>query len=278
MKKLKIWSMMMLIAMVLPLMVACGGDDNDASNQSNIVDGFNINTGRKLLRLNIIGSQDDITYYYNYGKLNKKDVQSEFNIEYDSKGRLSKVIITYPSYSEIVSNQEVLKIDYDLKVISVGSLYSNVMNFNFTLNKHGYISQFGNYSCTYDSYGYLTGVESIKDIWTLAYDEGELIKSAVNNLRSIQLYYFFYGEDNNNGDLLFYMNNSSTERYRDLGRQQDLQAVLCYIAYQAGLFGKITTHCTYLTKSNAASAIFNKKLEVNNKNFETKLNCSFVFE
>ncbi len=29
MKKLKIWSMMMLIVMALPLMVACGGDDGD---------------------------------------------------------------------------------------------------------------------------------------------------------------------------------------------------------------------------------------------------------
>ena len=29
MKKLKIWSMMMLMVMALPLMVACGGDDSD---------------------------------------------------------------------------------------------------------------------------------------------------------------------------------------------------------------------------------------------------------
>lgn len=29
MKKLKIWSMMMLMTMVLPLMAACGSDDND---------------------------------------------------------------------------------------------------------------------------------------------------------------------------------------------------------------------------------------------------------
>ena len=32
MKKLKIWSMMMLIAMALPLMVACSGDDSEDDN------------------------------------------------------------------------------------------------------------------------------------------------------------------------------------------------------------------------------------------------------
>lgn len=37
MKKLKIWSMMMLIAMTLPLMVACGGDDSgDNTHNANI--------------------------------------------------------------------------------------------------------------------------------------------------------------------------------------------------------------------------------------------------
>ena len=30
MKKMKFWSIMMLVAMVLPLMVACGGDDDDS--------------------------------------------------------------------------------------------------------------------------------------------------------------------------------------------------------------------------------------------------------
>ena len=34
MKKLKIWSMMMLIAMALPLMVSCGGDDSEDSTGS----------------------------------------------------------------------------------------------------------------------------------------------------------------------------------------------------------------------------------------------------
>ena len=32
MKKIKIWSMMMLVAMTLPMMVACGGDDDNNNN------------------------------------------------------------------------------------------------------------------------------------------------------------------------------------------------------------------------------------------------------
>ena len=34
MKKIKIWSMMMLVAMVLPMMVACGGDDDNNNNNN----------------------------------------------------------------------------------------------------------------------------------------------------------------------------------------------------------------------------------------------------
>lgn len=34
MKKMKIWSMMMLMTMVLPMLVACGGDDNDVKTIS----------------------------------------------------------------------------------------------------------------------------------------------------------------------------------------------------------------------------------------------------
>ena len=39
MKQLKIWSMMMLMAMALPLMVACGSDDDDVNtiNKSELI-------------------------------------------------------------------------------------------------------------------------------------------------------------------------------------------------------------------------------------------------
>ncbi len=36
MKKLKIWSMMMLMVMALPLMVACGGDDDDVTTSPSV--------------------------------------------------------------------------------------------------------------------------------------------------------------------------------------------------------------------------------------------------
>ena len=35
MKKIKIWSMMMLVALALPMMVACGGDDDNGGGGSN---------------------------------------------------------------------------------------------------------------------------------------------------------------------------------------------------------------------------------------------------
>lgn len=86
------------------------------------------------------------------------------------------------------------------------------------------------------------------------------------------LYYMFYGENSSTGELMFYMNG---EKYEDYGRNV-IQAVMCFIAYQSGLFGKITNHCRYLSKSNETSAVLERNNEQNNKKFVVR--CKFTYE
>ena len=82
-----------------------------------------------------------------------------------------------------------------------------------------------------------------------------------------------HGEDKDKGDLLFYMNTTSSN---SLGDRTDIQGVMLFIAYQAGLLGKMTNHCTYLQRANETTAILQKKSENSNKNYNIR--CSFVFE
>jgi hypothetical protein len=202
-------------------------------------------------------------------------------INYDAKGRLSKVIWTngskYENGKYIEGEVEMLKIDYDFKVINFmpSETYYN-KDYMFTLNEKGYISQLSNCSITYNSYGYLSKAENMSYIYSLAYEEGELIKSLVNNLKKdkIEIYYMFYGEDKDKGDLLFYMNTPSSKGLNI--NIQSIQGVMLFIAYQAGLLGKMTNHCTYLQRSNETTAILQKRSESSNKTYN--IHCSFVFE
>lgn len=265
MKKLKILSMMMLLVMMLPFMVACGGDDD--SKGSRIVDGVNVNNEKKLTRLEIQPQTSSNTTDYSY----------ILRVLYDSKGRLSNVVWTngqkYENGKYIEAEINIMNIDYDLRVVNFYNGYSS-LKYMFSLNDKGYISQIGNCSCTYDSYGYLTGVENITEIWTLAYNEGELTKSLVSNLRNgnMSIYYMFYGENSDSGELMFYMNSEKDEGY---GRNT-IQAVMCFIAYQSGLFGKITNHCRYLSKSNENSATLERINEQNSK--KSVVRCKFSCE
>ena len=241
---------------------SCGGDDDGSSS---VIDGVNVNNGKKLTRLEILPeSSSSTTTDYNY----------KLRVLYDSKGRLSSVILTngekYENGKYIESEIELMKIDYDLRLVNI---YPS-LKYMFSLNDKGYISQIASGSCTYDSYGYLTGVESLREICTLAYSEGELIKSLVSNLQNgnMQLYYMFYGENSSTGELMFYMNS---EKHKTYGKNP-IQAVMCFIAYQSGLFGKITNHCRYLTKSNETSAVLERNNEQNNKKFVVR--CKFTYE
>ena len=244
---------------------SCGGDDD---GNSSVIDGVNVNNGKKLTRLEILPqTSSSTTTDYNY----------KLRVLYDSKGRLSNVIWTngkkYVNGKYIESEVEVMRIDYDLRLVNISDGYSS-LKYVFSLNDIGYISQIGNCSCTYDSYGYLTGVENITEIWSLAYNEGELTKSLISKLKNgnMLLYYMFYGENSSTGELMFYMNG---EKYEDYGRNV-IQAVMCFIAYQSGLFGKITNHCRYLTKSNETSAVLERNNEQNSNKFVVR--CKFTYE
>ena len=208
------------------------------------------------------------------GSSTTTDYNYKLRVLYDSKGRLSSVIWTngekYENGKYIESEIELMKIDYDLRLVNI---YPS-LKYMFSLNDKGYISQIASGSCTYDSYGYLTGVESLREICTLAYSEGELIKSLVSNLQNgnMQLYYMFYGENSSTGELMFYMNS---EKHKTYGKNP-IQAVMCFIAYQSGLFGKITNHCRYLTKSNETSAVLERNNEQNSNKFVVR--CKFTYE
>ena len=241
---------------------SCGGDDDGSSS---VIDGVNVNNGKKLTRLEILPETgSSTTTDYNY----------KLRVLYDSKGRLSSVIWTngekYENGKFIESEIELMKIDYDLRLVNI---YPS-LKYMFSLNDKGYISQIASGSCTYDSYGYLTGVESLREICTLAYSEGELIKSLVSNLQNgnMQLYYMFYGENSSTGELMFYMNG---EKHKTYGTNP-IQAVMCFIAYQSGLFGKITNHCRYLSKSNETSAVLERNNEQNSNKFVVR--CKFTYE
>lgn len=261
MKNLNLLPTIFFVGLISFCFSSCGGDDEGNSSvagddeSSKVIDDVNMDKTKKLVELSF-------------------DESTKLSISYDNIGRMSKVML----FSELYESKVLLKIDYDLRVIEFNDeyYYSDSDSFNkcmFSLNNKGYISQIGSCTCTYDSYGYLTGVENSKEIWTLSYQEGELVKSLVNNFTDgPEIYLMFYGENKDSGELLFYMNTEKEKKYI----HRSVQAVLCFIAYQAGLFGKITNHCTYLSKSNETAAVFERN---NNKNSNiTTIKCKFKYE
>jgi len=271
----------MLIFAFISVLVACSSDEGNELYK--LVDGVNVTTGKKIVQLTInhkvpIYDRDTIITY-------------NVKINYDSKGRLSRIIWInghkYENNKYLVNiDFEVIKIDYDFKMISFNwgkefNLKDPIKkDYFFKLNKEGYISQIGDCSLTYDDYGYLIGVENTNYAWTLAYDKGEFIKSLVRILidNKASFYYMFYGSDTNKGDLYFTLNTNSTNKFPSVS---SVKGVMCFIAYQAGLFGKITTHCQYLSNSNETTATLQRHSKDDKvyKNEQTdEFVCSFVLE
>lgn len=273
MKKLRMWSVLTLSLMMVPLMTACGGDGDGGSDgggsNGHVVDGVNVYT-KKPKEITIID--------YKEGSSQPHTVNSHFKINYDSKGRLSTVTLPDYTYYDFNSGTqetksiELLKIDYDLHVAQINNINAQSSHM-FTLNSKGYIAQIGKCTCEYDNDGYLIGVESNKEIWSLVYNEGELIKSAVNKLAQgdIKLYYFFSGEDTNTGELYFRMN--TPDNYVD--NRNPIQAFLSFVAYQSGLFGKISKFCTSLSRSNQSNVEFTKASD--NSSHQIVIHSSFKY-
>ena len=273
MKKISFWS---LVLIGLTMIIGCGGDGSD-STQSSIVDGVNVSNVRKLVSL---------TYNYD-GGYNDYKIIDNYQAKYDSKGRLEKVSFTEKLYQkENLSNEitvDALKIDYDLRVLAMWTGFSynystkqsepTMSRLPFSFNSQGYISQIGGYSLNYDSYRYFTGLDSSKDIWNIVYKDNDLSKSLASFNSKLSTYYFTYGNNSKQGDLYFYINSelpSNSDYYLTM------RTICCYIAYQAGLFGKITQNGIYASSEKERSAIIER---INEKNSKSELyKFSLVFE
>ncbi len=250
---------------------ACGDDDSNGSPNNNVVDGVSVVTGKKIKEIKILD-------YIRGKSTSVNNINTTFKIDYDSKGRLSKVIRSDVSIYSADGNIETrdfeyLSVDYDLRVAQIAEGYLSYM---FMLNNKGCISQIGNCSCNYDEFGYLSGAETGNEVLTLAYSDGELIKSSVNNMAkgNIQLYYIYTGEDSNSGELYFTMNAPNKRGYSDVEGIGGIRSLLCFIAYQSGLFGKISKNCAVI--SNTSTATFAKVLDQSEYNLT--VHCSFKFE
>ena len=287
MKKVNFWSVLTLMVLSLPLVVSCGGDDENPSNSNDnngsygTVDGVHINN-RKLMALDV--SMQDNSYTLHY------------NMSYDSKGRLNKIIMpfTSTSYHDGVVTEtktedvQILNIDYDLKVVEYFEKIKGVYNSEtqtyerqydmsrcyFTLNNNGFISRFGDCELSYNKEGYLVGANSAKDMWTFAYDNGDIIKYMVESLKSgnIDIYYSYYGEKD--GDLYFVVN--SQRKWSEYWSEAEVWRITLLIAYHAGLFGNISKHCINLPNSSSKNAILEKICDKDKSSLIFR--CSFVFD
>lgn len=255
-------------------LTSCGGDDAEGGGNSHNVDGVNVISGKKMTEMNLVVEKD---LYSNH------EDPIKIKIDYDSKGRLSRVYInTVNSSTNEAETFDLMSLDYDLREVKIyrgWDYYENAqyITYAFMLNNNGYISQISNCSCTYDNNGYLIGADSSKEIFTLSYNDGDLIKSVCNNIvkGKTKLYYIYSGEDKKTGELYFTM-SSSEDLYYTAFSSSSIRALMVFIAYQSGLFGKISKYCVSLSKSNENSAIFTKRSESGTK--EIRIRGTFKFK
>jgi hypothetical protein len=279
MKKLRIFMMSMLVLIAQAVFIACGGDGTDDGGNSEINGGVNVNKGKKLVKLKLI-----VDHYHDNTKY-----PWDIRISYDSQNRLSRIIAKNVTYKYIdwdtgelvehaVGDFDIAQIDYNLRTISLYPSKDYCFQYQFMLNNKGYISQIGTCSCIYDSEGYLIGVDSPKEIWSLSYDNGDIIKSVVDNLSldKTKIFFYYYGEDPDKGELVFTMRDPdlSGQAFEWTHEDKGLRSLLSFIAYQSGLFGKISKNCSALSKSKNQEALF--KRVGDNKTKE--VHCSFEYE
>lgn len=262
MKRVLYLSMKMLLLMMLPMMVACGGDDDNGSGKK--VDGVNVTNGKRI---------KEVYYHYN----NTKNLA--FKVEYDTKGRITSILFNGRHYDYnqkiyVEDFYEVAKIDYDLRALKVyDSDYTGKSDvLGFALNESGFISQIGTCTLKYDSKGYLIGVDEPRGISTLAYDANDLIKASVTTFRKgkMYLYYVTYGNDDSQGDL--YINIRYADH--DLSEIRKLVDYVGLIAYQAGLFGRVSKSFMNLKDRDEASSLF----EFQNDRKSESIKLTFIYE
>ena len=245
MTKFKNWRILFLLA-TLPILMACGDDENDSGQKA---DGINVSNGKKITELSLL---------YN----GVKDV-GVFNVDYDAKGRLSKITYKYSDYNYFIS------LDYDLRVVTISETRSGTISYGFFINDDGYVSQLGTCSLTYKD-GYLVGTEIPKAIGQITYDSNELIKASLSNIidGSISFSYITYGNIENQGELIINVQSSDEEPY-NLG----ILDIAAFIAYESGLFGKVSKSFVQLKNENETSYLFNYSNKKYNHSFRLKFKC-----
>jgi hypothetical protein len=99
MKKLKFWSMTMLMAMVLPLMVACGSDDNGSSMSNKDLVGT---WTKAIYSTGVIGLKltADGKAYYNEWSKGKEPNFDNVKIPANATVTATTIRITHPSMPE----------------------------------------------------------------------------------------------------------------------------------------------------------------------------------
>ena len=236
-----LYSIMMAFPIVISVLflTACGDDDDSVQDSY-------INDGKKLVELSC--SLEDASNSF-----------VRYRLNYDSKGRLTNIISGYSSDNiGEIQEREIARIDYELHVLTCGK-----KNYIINFNESGYISDLFNTHLTYDSKGYLIGVDATKTYTTLAYESNELTKSSILNMKTdkMQLCYVTYEKDNKEGVL--YVRLSSYDKnfiHTDIIEEKD---IIGLIAYQCGLLGKVSKTILRLRDKKEAKALF--KSESNDK-------------
>lgn len=265
--KNNIESFLLYVLLALPLLVACG--DSDDNGKTKIIDGTNVSQGKKLVELYL--NPDSIYSFIDH-----------YKVEYDTKGRLSKLLkenyyrkgdfFSWEYYTK-GEYSVILQMDYDFRVITTNPESSYRRQYGFALNKDGYISLIGKATINYDENGYLTGIDDLKESSLYAYnDDNEFIKAAVSPISSgnMRLFFVTYGNQQNNGDI--YVRVSRTYESGKSVYISD-HAVMYFVAYQAGLFGKVTNTVINLKSKNEAKALF----DYDNEKKKTSGKIKFVF-
>lgn len=270
-RRMFLWS---AVLMSLTLFVSCG-DNDDSSNYegaSSLVDGVHVNK-RKLLSLDVSKGGYDTNLIH-------------FNVSYDDKGRLNDIVATLPEYWPSQTREwKMLSIDYDLRFIEYyvtfewrqrgrAPVYDKLF---FNLNSDGFISMLGSTDLVYNNEGYLVGLRGVKDMWTFAYAENEVIKFMLENLKSghIGIYYTHYGREN---ESMYFAVNDTDKFNKDdfMFSDSDLHTISVLILYHAGLFGKNSKQCTNLSNSSSKNAIIE---QISDQDKSTMIyHCSLVFE
>lgn len=243
MKTIRFWSIIMLVVVYVPMMMSCGDDDENGTTQK--IDGVNVNKGKKLVELSI--------------DTESQTLPLDIKINYDSQGRMCDFLYNvvnykndYNSYEYTGEFKELLNIDYDMHIVRYGSNNSSL--YGFTLNKDGYICQLGTISFKYDTNGYLQEIEDAQCISTIGYNENEIIKASATNFKSgnVTLYFVTYGNMGNTGELYVRIernDKSKHDKYNNV-----LNAMYFLIAYQSGLFGKVSKRILNLKNEREKNA------------------------